>query len=106
MSGIPGTPGSAGSFIIAELDDSYTDYYEVSLESEWRARNAFVRGSYTWSRYEGNFDQDNSTLDNDQNIFLGSSNIADDAGRQLAHHPAADQGLGQARRAAAGRGRS
>jgi hypothetical protein len=78
-----GTPGSAGSFIIAELDDSYTDYYEVSLESEWRARNAFVRGSYTWSRYEGNFDQDNSTLDNDQNIFLGSSNIADDAGRQL-----------------------
>jgi hypothetical protein len=78
-----GTPGSAGSFIIAELDGAYTDFYEVSLESEWRGRNSFVRGSYTWSRYEGNFDQDNSTLDNDQNIFIGSSNIADDAGRQL-----------------------
>jgi hypothetical protein len=78
-----GTPGSAGSFIIAELDDAYTDYYEVSLESEWRGRNSFVRGSYTWSRYEGNFDQDNSSLTNDENIFIGSSNIADDAGRQL-----------------------
>jgi hypothetical protein len=78
-----GTPGSNGSFVIAELDGAYTDYYEVALESEWRGRNSFVRGSYTWSRYEGNFDQDNSTLDNDQNVFLGSSNIADDAGRQL-----------------------
>ena len=78
-----GTPGTAGSFIIAELDDAYTDYYEVSFESEWRGQGAFVRGSYTWSRYEGNFDQDNSALSNDDNIFIGSSNIADDAGRQL-----------------------
>ena len=78
-----GTPGSAGSFIIAELDGGYTDYYEVSLESEWRGRSTFVRGSYTWSRYEGNVDQDNSTLTNDDNVFIGSSNIADDAGRQL-----------------------
>ena len=78
-----GTPGSAGSFVIAELDGAYTDYYEASVESEWRGRNAFVRGSYTWSRYEGNFDQDNTSLGNDDNIFIGSSNIADDAGRQL-----------------------
>jgi hypothetical protein len=78
-----GTGGSAGSYIIAELEDAYTDYYEISLESEWRGRDAFVRGSYTWSRYTGNFDQDNSTLSNDDNIFIGSSFIADDAGRQL-----------------------
>ena len=78
-----GTAGSVGSYIIAELDGGYTDYYEVSLESEWRGRNAFVRGTYTWSRYEGNVDQDNSSLSNDANIFVGSSNIADDAGRQL-----------------------
>ena len=43
----------------------------------------FVRGSYTWSHYYGNFDQDNSTVGNDANIFIGSSNIADGAGRQL-----------------------
>jgi len=55
----------------------------VTFESEWRSSKAFVRGSYTWSRYTGNFDQDNSTNANDQNIFIGSSNIADDAGRQL-----------------------
>jgi hypothetical protein len=75
--------GSGSTFVIAALDDAYTDYYEVSLESEWRTANAFVRGSYTWSRYTGNFDQDNSTLSNDDNIFIGSSFIADDAGRQL-----------------------
>jgi hypothetical protein len=75
--------GSGSSFVIAALDNAYTDYYEVSLESEWRTGNAFVRGSYTWSRYTGNFDQDNSTLSNDDNIFIGSSFIADDAGRQL-----------------------
>ena len=78
-----GTGGTAGSFIIAELEGAYTDYYEVSLESEWRGRNSFVRGSYTWSQYKGNFDQDNSTLANDDNVFIGSSFIGDDAGRQL-----------------------
>ncbi len=44
---------------------------------------AFVRGSYTWSHYYGNFDQDNSTTANDANVFIGSSFIADGAGRQL-----------------------
>ena len=42
-----------------------------------------MRGSYTWSHYYGNFDQDNSTTANDANIFIGSSIIADGAGRQL-----------------------
>ena len=71
------------SYIIAELDGPYTRYQEVTLESEWRGADAFVRGSYTWSHYYGNFDQDNSTTANDANIFVGSSFIADGAGRQL-----------------------
>lgn len=75
--------GSGSTFVIAELDNAYTKYYEATLESEWRGPRAFVRGSYTWSHYYGNFDQDNSSIGNDDNIFIGSSNIADDAGRQL-----------------------
>jgi hypothetical protein len=74
------------SYVIAALDGAFTKYYEAGLEAEWHGRNAYVRGSYVWSHYYGNFDQDNSagsgTL-NDQNIFIGSSNIADGAGRQL-----------------------
>ena len=69
--------------MIAELDGAYTKYQELTLESEYRSRKLFVRGSYTWSHYYGNFDQDNSTVGNDDNIFIGSSNIADGAGRQL-----------------------
>ena len=42
-----------------------------------------MRGSYTWSNYYGNFDQDNTTTGNDTNIFIGSSFIGDGAGRQL-----------------------
>jgi hypothetical protein len=75
--------GSGSSYVIAELDGAYTRFNEVTLEMEWRTEKTFVRGSYTWSEYYGNFDQDNSTGDNDQNIFIGSSNIADGAGRQL-----------------------
>jgi hypothetical protein len=75
--------GSGSSYVIAELDGAFTKYYEATLESEWRGERAFVRGSYTWSHYYGNFDQDNSTAVNDANIFLGSSFIADGAGRQL-----------------------
>jgi hypothetical protein len=78
-----GTGGTVNSYIIAELDGSYTRYQEVTMESEWRGANAFVRGSYTWSHYYGNFDQDNTTTGNDANIFIGSSFIADGAGRQL-----------------------
>jgi hypothetical protein len=75
--------GSGSSYVIAELDGAYTKYYEATLESEWRGKKAFVRGSYTHSRYWGNFDQDNSTVGNDAAIFIGSSNIADGGGRQL-----------------------
>jgi hypothetical protein len=78
-----GTGGSAASYVIAELDGAYTKYHEVTLEAEYRTRKAFVRGSYTWSHYYGNFDQDSSAVTNDANIFIGSSNIADGAGRQL-----------------------
>jgi hypothetical protein len=74
---------SGSTYVIAELDGAFTDYHEVTLESEWRGRNSFVRGSYTWSRYYGNIDQDNSSTGNDANIFIGSSNIADGIGRQL-----------------------
>ena len=71
------------SYVIAALDGAFTKYYEISTEAEWRGRNAFFRGSYVWSHYYGNFDQDNSTTSNDSNIFVGSSFIADGAGRQL-----------------------
>ncbi len=77
--------GSGSSYVIAELDGAFTRYNEVTVESEWRGKKAFVRGSYTWSKYYGNFDQDNSSIgaSNDANIFIGSSNIGDGAGRQL-----------------------
>ena len=75
--------GSGSSYVIAELDGAYTDYYEASFESEWRTNKTFVKGSFTWSHYVGNFDQDNTTAGNDAAIFMGSSNIADGAGRQL-----------------------
>jgi hypothetical protein len=75
--------GSGSSYVITELDGAFTKYYEATLETEWRGQKTFVRGSYTWSHYYGNFDQDNSSIGNDDNIFIGSSNIADSAGRQL-----------------------
>jgi hypothetical protein len=72
-----------GDYVIAQLDGAYTKYYEISTEAEWRGRNAFFRGSYVWSHYYGNFDQDNSTVWNDNNIYVGSSYIADGGGRQV-----------------------
>jgi len=75
--------GTGSTYVIAELDGAYTKYREVTMESEWQNGRAFVRGSYTWSKYFGNFDQDNTTTGNDANVFIGSSFIADAAGRQL-----------------------
>jgi Carboxypeptidase regulatory-like domain len=75
--------GSGSSYVIADLDESYTSYHEVTTELEWRARKSFVRLSYSWTRYRGNFDQDNTSTFNDFNSFIGSSNIGDGAGRQL-----------------------
>jgi hypothetical protein len=55
----------------------------LNLEAEWVGDNFYLQGSYVYSDYSGNFDQDNSTTENDDNIFIGSSNIADNIGRQL-----------------------
>lgn len=75
--------GSGSSYVVTELDGAYTSYDEATAEIEWRTRKTYVRASYAWTRYRGNFDQDNTTAANDQNIFIGSSNIGDGAGRQL-----------------------
>lgn len=75
--------GSGSTYVIAELDGAYTRYWEGSLEIEWRGSKGQGNFSYTRSRYYGNFDQDNTTGGNDAAIFMGSSNIADSAGRQL-----------------------
>ena len=71
------------SYVIAQLDDAFTEYYEVALEAEYRSAKWYAQAGYTWSQYYGTFDQDNTTTSNDQNIFVGSSFIADWAGRQL-----------------------
>ena len=85
LSARTGQIGSGSSYVIAELDRAYTKYYEATAEAEYRTSKVYVRGSYTWSRYHGNFDQDSSTAgsSNDANIFIGSSNIGDGAGHQL-----------------------
>jgi len=75
--------GSGSSYVVATLDGGYTKYYELGLEGTYNTDNFSLTGSYVWSRYRGNFDQDNTTGNNDQNIFIGSSNIADAPGRQL-----------------------
>jgi hypothetical protein len=74
--------GSGSTYVIAELDGAYTKYYEASFEGEYRTKKLFAKGSFTWSHYVGNFDQDNTSSANDAAIFMGSSNIADGAGRQ------------------------
>ena len=76
---------SGSTYVIANLDGAFTKYYEATAESEWHGDNLTVNGSYTWSHYYGNFDQDNTSFNsaNDASIFIGSSNIADGPGRQL-----------------------
>jgi hypothetical protein len=75
---------SGSTYVIADLDGSYSKYYEGTLEGEWRSNKTFIRGSYTYMQYRGNFDQDDTTgAVNDMNTFIGSSNIGDGAGRQL-----------------------
>jgi len=81
--GSGGAVALGSSYVIAELDGAYTKYYEATAETEYRSGNVFVRGSYTWSHYYGNFDQDNTTVGNDAAIFIGSSNLADGVGRQV-----------------------
>ena len=71
------------SYVVAALDDAYTDYWEAALELEWRTELCYLNASYVRSRYTGNFDQDNTSAVNDANRFIGSSNLADGYGRQL-----------------------
>lgn len=71
------------SYVVAALDDAYTDYWEAALELEWRTSRGYLNASYVHSRYTGNFDQDSTSAVNDANRFIGSSNLADGYGRQL-----------------------
>ncbi|MEO8360985.1 MAG: TonB-dependent receptor [Vicinamibacteria bacterium] len=77
--------GSGSTYVIADLDGSFTKYWEGTAELEYHNSKGAANMSYTRSHYYGNFDQDNSTTStsNDANIFIGSSNIGDGAGRQL-----------------------
>jgi len=83
--GLLGAIGSGSTYVIANLDGAFTKYYEATMEQQWRGDKLIIDGSYTWSHYYGNFDQDNSSFSfaNDAAIFIGSSNIGDGAGRQL-----------------------
>ena len=76
---------SGSTYVIANLDGAFTKFYEATLEQQWTGNNLTLNGSYTWSHYYGNFDQDNTSFNsaNDASIFIGSSNIADGPGRQL-----------------------
>ena len=76
---------SGSTYVIANLDGAFTKYLEGTAETEWRGSNMTVNGSYTWSHYYGNFDQDNTSFNtaNDTSVFIGSSNIGDGPGRQL-----------------------
>ena len=71
------------SYVVAELDDAYTRFWEAAAEVEWQGERGFLHASYSRSRYTGNFDQDNTSGVNDANRFIGSSNLADGYGRQL-----------------------
>ena len=71
------------TYVIAALDGAFTKYWEASMEIEWQRDDWYMNGSYTWSHYYGNFDQDNTSGGNDAALFIGSSNLADGRGRQL-----------------------
>lgn len=82
INGVTNSTNSA--YVIAQLDGAFTKQYEATIETDWRGDKTFVRGSYTWGHYYGNFDQDNTSLDNnDSSIFMGSSALADGPGRQV-----------------------
>ena len=76
--------GSIRSFVIDELDGAYSKYWEASFEAEWNTDKMSVTGSYTWSHYYGNFDNDNtSSGGSDFNSFIGSSGYGDGGGRMM-----------------------
>ena len=71
------------SYVIAELDGGFTEYTELSIDATYQTDRIYLNASYVWSHYYGNFDQDNVSGNNDGNLFIGSSNLADGKGRQL-----------------------
>lgn len=71
------------SYVVAELDDAFTKYWEVSVEAEYQGDRTYLNLSYVWSHYYGNYDQDNTGASSDANLFIGSSNLGDGAGRQV-----------------------
>lgn len=71
------------SYVIAELDGSENTYYEWSIEGEYVGDNTYLNVSYVWSHYYGNYDQDITSTSSDGNLFIGSSNLGDGAGRAL-----------------------
>ncbi len=71
------------SYVIAELDNAYTSYNEFSIEAEYSGDRTYLKASFVWNKYYGNFDQDSVSSGNDANLFIGSSNLADGRGRQL-----------------------
>jgi hypothetical protein len=73
--------GSIRSYVIDELDGAFSKYYEMSVEADWNRDRLSVNGSYTWSHYYGNFDNDNVSGNNDRDLFIGSSSFGDGAGR-------------------------
>lgn len=75
--------GGGSSYVIAELDGGYTSYNEFHIEAEYQGDRSYLKASYTWNHYYGNFDQDSVSGANDANLFIGSSNLADGRGRQL-----------------------
>ena len=72
------------TYVIAELDGAFTKYYEATLESgvarreDLRPRLLHLEPLLRQLR-----PGQHHRLENDMNIFIGSSNIADGAGRQL-----------------------
>lgn len=69
------------SFVIADLDDAYTKYWEFNLEAEYSGERYYLNASYVYSHYYGNFDADRISNDSDRNLFIGSSSLADGKGR-------------------------
>ena len=76
--------GNGSTYVIAELDGAYTKYYEVTA----RVRVARRQGASSAAPTPGATTTATSTRTtrptaNDANVFIGSSFIADGAGRQL-----------------------
>jgi hypothetical protein len=83
---IRGSIGSGSTYVIANLDGAFTKFYEATAETEWRGGPVTLSGTYTWSHYYGNFDQDYTATCptcNDAAVFIGSSNLGDGPGRQI-----------------------